>query len=384
LKLLQPYMSKIPSEYKREYIDVICRENFTRMIAIAVLVAVAEPLIAVLLQSPGSADFYNSMGIALFALIFLPILYYFKNNTEQLSKLWIMTMQTLFLIGILAAGILLSLYEQSTLASSSTYFLAVFTIAAFITMPPMISMVLFLISNIVFILLLPQFQTLPVLISTLNINTLSMTAVAWILNQMVSRDKVKSFINEKIIIENNVELEKKNKELNELTMLDSMTNLLNHKNSLRRLKEEVDRAKRIAYPLSVAMVDLDNFKLVNDTYGHQIGDEVLIQVAQILSENCRATDTVGRYGGEEFIVIMPDTNGQDAALLLERIQTCIEKTIFKEGIHVTVSCGISELSGESVHGILKSSDIMLYEAKKKGKNRVEVQLNKNTKSAAIK
>lgn len=384
MKLHQPYLSKIPSEYKREYIDVICRENFTRMIVIAVLLAIAEPLIAVFLQSPGSADFYNSMGIALFALIFLPVLYYFKNNTERLSKFWIMTMQTLFLTGILAAGILLSLYEQSTLASSSSYFLAVFTIAAFITMPPMISMVLFLISNIVFILLLPQFQTLPALISTLNINTLSMTGVAWILNQMVSRDKVKSFINEKIIMENNIELEKKNKELNEITMLDSMTNLMNHKNSLRRLKEEVDRAKRIDYPLSVAMVDLDNFKLVNDTYGHQIGDEVLIQVAQILSENCRVTDTVGRYGGEEFIIIMPDTNGRDASLLLERIQTSIEKTIFKEGIHVTVSCGISELNGESVHGILKSSDIMLYEAKKKGKNRVEVQLNKNKKSAAIK
>jgi diguanylate cyclase (GGDEF)-like protein len=163
-----------------------------------------------------------------------------------------------------------------------------------------------------------------------------------------------------------------------------MTNLLNHKNSLRRLKEEVDRSKRIDYPLSVAMVDLDNFKLVNDTYGHQTGDEVLIQVAQILSDNCRTTDTVGRYGGEEFIIIMPDTNGREASLLLERIQISIEKTIFKEGIHVTVSCGISELNGESVHGILKSSDIMLYEAKKKGKNRVELQLSKYKKSAAIK
>jgi len=166
-------------------------------------------------------------------------------------------------------------------------------------------------------------------------------------------------------------------------MQDSMTNLLNHKNSLRRLKEEVDRAKRIDYPLSVAMIDLDNFKLVNDTYGHQTGDDVLIQVAQILSESCRTTDAVGRYGGEEFIIIMPDTNDWDAALLLGRIKTCIEETSFKEGIRITFSCGISELNGESVHGILKSSDIMLYEAKKKGKNRVEVQINKDMKSAAI-
>lgn len=353
------------------------------MIIIATLLVTAEPAIAVFLQAPGSADFYISLSIALFALVSIPVLYHMDKNTERVSNFWLMAAQTLFLTGILTAGIILSLQEQSTLASSSSYFLAVFTIAAFISMPPRVSLCLFVLFNIIFILLLPQYQTLPMLISTLNINTLSMTAVAWILNQMVYREKVKSFLNEKLIIEKNIELEKKNMELSDLTTRDSMTNLLNHKNSMRRLKEEVDRAKRIQYPLSVAMIDLDNFKLVNDRYGHQTGDLVLIQVAEILSGNCRATDTVGRYGGEEFIVIMPDTNNRDAALLLERIKLLIEETSFTEGIRITVSCGISELSGESVHGILKSSDVMLYEAKKKGKNRVEVQLNREKKSAAI-
>jgi diguanylate cyclase (GGDEF)-like protein len=232
-------------------------------------------------------------------------------------------------------------------------------------------------------MLLPRFQAMTEMIVTLNINTISVIVVAWILNQMVSRAKVNSFMNEKIIIEKNTELEKINRELNDLTMRDSMTDLLNHKNSLRRLKEEVDRAKRINYPLSVAMIDLDNFKQVNDTYGHQTGDEVLTGVARILKENCRITDIIGRYGGEEFIIIMPDTSNLDAALLIQRIQTRIEETCFKGGIHITLSCGISELNGQSVHGILKSSDIMLYEAKKKGKNRIEVQLNTEQKSAAI-
>jgi diguanylate cyclase (GGDEF)-like protein len=130
------------------------------------------------------------------------------------------------------------------------------------------------------------------------------------------------------------------------------------------------------------MIDLDNFKLVNDNYGHQTGDEVLIQVAKILTENCRSTDTVGRYGGEEFIIIMPDTNSGDAALLMQRVQRCIEATSFKEDIHITLSCGISELHGENVHGILKASDVMLYEAKKNGKNRVEVQISEKIKDAA--
>jgi diguanylate cyclase (GGDEF)-like protein len=130
------------------------------------------------------------------------------------------------------------------------------------------------------------------------------------------------------------------------------------------------------------MIDLDNFKQVNDTYGHQTGDEVLVEIAKILKDNSRSTDVVGRYGGEEFIIIMPDPNDRDAALLLSRIQKIVEETSFKDGIHITLSCGVSELNGESVHGILKSSDIMLYEAKKKGKNRVEVQLDKDKKKSA--
>lgn len=382
MKLPQSRIARIPTEYKREYINAVCRENFLRMLVIAALLAVVEPFLAFFVETPGTADSYLAMGIGLVAMVFLPVLYLSKRNTERLSKFWIMLVQTLFLTGILAGGIILSLYEQSTLASSSSYFLGLFTIAAFITIPPVISAVLFLTSNVVFLVLLPQFQTLPELVTTLNINTLSMTAVAWILNQMAAREKMKSFMNEKIIIEKNSELEKKNSELNDLTMRDSMTNLLNHKNSLRRLKEEVDRAKRIGYPLTVAMIDLDNFKLINDTYGHQTGDEVLIQVAKILTENCRSTDIVGRYGGEEFIIIMPDTNSGDAALLMQRIQTCIEGTSFKDGIRITLSCGISELHGENVHGILKASDVMLYKAKKNGKNRVEVLINEDKKSEA--
>lgn len=383
MKLPIKFTARIPIEYKQEFINTACRENLSRMLVIAVLLVIVEPLLAIFSLPANSITFYLALWIALVSLIFIPILLYFKNNADQFSKFSLMLVQTLFLIYILSGGIFWSLYEQTSMASASTYFLAVCTIAAFIVMPPMVSAVLLITGNLIFIILLPQFQKLSDVIVTLNVNTISVIAVAWILNQTVSRSRVTSFMNEKIIKEKNAELEQKNNELNELTMRDSMTNLLNHKNSLRKLKEEIDRAKRIDYPLSVAMIDLDNFKLVNDTYGHQTGDEVLIRVAQILTQNCRATDVVGRYGGEEFIIIMPDTNDRDAALLLQRIKTCIEETSFKDGIHITLSCGISEMHGESIHGILKSSDLMLYEAKKKGKNRIEVQLNTEKKSAAI-
>ncbi|MDD3200360.1 MAG: GGDEF domain-containing protein [Eubacteriales bacterium] len=384
LKRPQCYLSRIPKELRKEYIRIISEENMIKMVIIAAMLAIFEPLIALFLQSLDTIDFYISIGIALYAMACLPILYIVRKNIKRIPVPVYILVQILFLVGVLTAGLILSLHEQSAVASSSSYFLAVFTIAAFITMPPLISLPLFLLFNIIFIIMLPQFQPLQLVINTLNINTLSMTGIAWILNQMISRNRVKSHMNEKLIIEKNNELKKINMELKELTIRDSMTNLLNHKNSLRRLKEEIDRAKRINYPLTVAMIDLDNFKQINDTYGHQIGDTVLIRVAKILTECCRLTDIIGRYGGEEFIVIMPNTNSQEAVALLERIKSRIESTDFVKGVQITGSFGVSELVGDSVHGILRSSDAMLYEAKKKGKNRIEVQLRKDMKSAAIK
>ena len=191
-------------------------------------------------------------------------------------------------------------------------------------------------------------------------------------------------MNKKIIEEKNLELEAKNLELKEMSMRDSMTSLLNHKNSLRRLNEEIERAKRISHPLSVAMMDLDNFKLINDIHGHQTGDEVLIGIAQILRNTCRVTDVIGRYGGEEFIIIMPDTTVKDAAVLFQCIQKNIREAEFQNGIRVTFSCGISELNDESAPVLVRSSDLMLYRAKKRGKNRIEICAVVNKKSTAIK
>lgn len=383
MKLPKSFLAKIPKEYKREFINTTSRDNFIRMLIITVLLAVIEPFIALLFQVPGSVNFYISLGIALFAVLFLPILYFNKKNIERLPVPYLITIQLLFLIVLLTKGVILSLLEQSHLASSSAYFLAVFTIAAFMTIPPSISLFIFFLPNIIFILLLPQFQPLPMLIMTLKINTLSMTLIAWLLNQMISRDKVKSFINEKLIIVKNTELKKINEELKDLTTRDSMTGFLNNKNVLKRLKEETERAKRINYSLSVAMIDIDDFKHINDTYGHRIGDEVLISVAQIITEQCRSTDIVGRYGGDEFFLIMPDTNVNDAAVLLERIKLRVRDTSFVNGIKLTVSYGASELAEDSEHELFESSDAMLYKAKRKGKSQVELQLERDMKSAEI-
>lgn len=382
MKLPKRFLTDIPSEYKREFANNASRENLLRMLIITVLLAVCEPFIALVLQNPGTVEFYLSLGIALSAIIFLPILYYHRKNIEQLSIIHLIIIQLLFLITILMWGIVLSLYEQSDLASSSAYFLVVFTIASFITIPPYISFCLFFLFNIIFIFLIPQYQPDPMLIMTLRINTLSMTLVAWILNQMIYRDKVKSFMNEKLTNAKSIELKRINSELKELTTKDSMTGLLNHKTIMKCLKDETERAKRINYPLSGAILDLDDFKKINDTYGHKTGDEVLVRVTGILKEQCRSTDIVGRYGGDEFFIIMPDTDVSDATVLLERIKSKIREETFINEIKITVSYGVSELAGDSEQELFNSSDAMLYKAKKKDKDLTETQIENNLKSAA--
>ncbi len=383
LKLVQCVVAGVPTEYKREFINKICRENFLHMVIISILFIIAELSLAVFTEPFDSSTFYLAMGIALFNLILFPVLQYSKIKIEKLSVFQIMGTQLLFSAGILSGGLLWSLYEQSLFVSGSTYMLALYVVSAFTVMPPPISAVLFLVFALLFVYLLPSYQFITEAILILNINIISMSVIAWILNMTTYNRRINTFLNEKEIVEKNRELETVNTELRDMTMRDSMTGLLNHKCSMKRLKEEIDRARRIQYPLSVAMIDLDNFKDINDSFGHQIGDEIIIQVSYTIKEACRTTDIVGRYGGEEFIVIMPDTSSEDAELMLKRIQEKIGGNDYKEGIHITFSCGISELNGDSVHGLLKTSDFKLYEAKRKGKNRIEVQLNKNEKSAVV-
>ena len=145
-----------------------------------------------LTAAPDTANSNIALGIGLVAMAFLPVLHLSKRyRRSAFPSFGSWQFRRCSLSDIMAGGIVLSLYEQSTLASSSSYFLGLFTIAAFITIPPVVSAVLFLTGNVVFMALLPEFQTLPDVITTLNINTLSMTAVAWFLNQMASRQKIK-------------------------------------------------------------------------------------------------------------------------------------------------------------------------------------------------
>ncbi|WP_049723877.1 GGDEF domain-containing response regulator [Gilvimarinus polysaccharolyticus] len=165
----------------------------------------------------------------------------------------------------------------------------------------------------------------------------------------------------------------RSRQLSEAIDQDSLTGLLTHARIKDQVNIELQRAKRLGKPASVAMIDLDHFKKVNDTYGHAIGDRVIRALAQLLRQRLRQTDGIGRYGGEEFVVILPDCDTAAAKLILDDLRESFAAVTFsaKEAtFNVTLSCGIASSGDGAVESLLEQADKALYRAKAAGRNRV--------------
>jgi len=169
-----------------------------------------------------------------------------------------------------------------------------------------------------------------------------------------------------------VQLYEQRKKLEQLSITDGLTSTYNHQYIVHRLGEEIKKAQRYNHKLSTIMLDIDNFKSINDAYGHPAGDKILIAVADTIRENVREADCVGRYGGEEFTVILPEIDRDQAMVAAERIRHNIADLSFKNmDTKVTISGGVCEFNGDTVLSLLTRADELLYTAKRNGRNRIE-------------
>ncbi|AFL74441.1 GGDEF domain-containing protein [Thiocystis violascens] len=160
-------------------------------------------------------------------------------------------------------------------------------------------------------------------------------------------------------------------ELRAASFTDSLTGLYNRRYLFSRLISEIDLVNRYGHPLSVILFDLDHFKSINDTYGHGVGDEVLIQIAVVLRACIREVDVAGRYGGEEFLVILPHADAAKAKDIAERIRITLKTLKWPQPrLRVTVSAGVQEYSVESLDEFVEAADRKLYQAKEGGRDRV--------------
>lgn len=168
------------------------------------------------------------------------------------------------------------------------------------------------------------------------------------------------------------ELEEKNKELKRIAVTDKLTNIYNRVKLDTVLEEEINRAQRFGHGFSLIIIDIDYFKEVNDNYGHQVGDIILVEIANILKYYIRNTDTLGRWGGEEFLIICPETKEDEVIKLANNLRKIVQENNFTTVGSKTASFGVtSYIKGDDTSSILKRADDALYKAKTTGRNKVE-------------
>lgn len=181
---------------------------------------------------------------------------------------------------------------------------------------------------------------------------------------------------EKKVKQRTVELEQSNRELKLLASVDPLTNLYNRRYFLKTSEQISEIARREKTKISILMLDIDKFKVVNDTYGHKVGDEVILFVASVLKEMTRKSDIVCRFGGEEFLILFPQTDVKGAYTIAEKIRMHLEKSPLKieDGtlVNVTVSIGVTECytqEDRSIEDVIHRADHLMYAAKESGRNR---------------
>ncbi len=230
----------------------------------------------------------------------------------------------------------------------------------------------------------PEFNDIPVIMLTgmadvkVKVQSLELGASDYVTKpfesaELIARVKVHSKIKRL-----QDELREKNRKLEELSNTDGLTKLYNRRYFMELFDLEFERSKRYGSDLSFIMMDIDNFKNFNDTYGHLLGDRILVEVARVLKDNLRVNDQIGRYGGEEFALMMPETDPEGSKVVAERHRRNISEFVMREQgkeLSITISLGVASHPNpevESLDDLIKLADDALLEAKREGRNRIKM------------
>lgn len=172
-------------------------------------------------------------------------------------------------------------------------------------------------------------------------------------------------------------LSQQTRQLEDVSRTDFLTGLHNRRSLFEHIDYETKRSNRTKEPLSIILLDIDNFKQVNDQFGHLMGDKILVEITKIIVSSVRVTDIIGRYGGEEFMVVLPACTAINAFIVAEQVRESVALNVFDDELRITISGGIHQYTGESVDQFIDAADKLLYLAKGNGRNRNEVDKDVN-------
>lgn len=367
----------------------IARENLRRLYFSALL-AVPFDLIHILvfrLNLQGSSPEYDGWRLdiirvhAVVAVLFslLGLLAWLASPPRRSMPLWYM--QLLTMLGsalVLGFGIAITGADQQVTSSITPFLMASVATALLILLRPSLAVILYILALAAFELTMALTQASPQLRLSNQMGGLTICGIGLVLSFILWHGHVRNLRQREFLRQQRLELEEKNRQLEYLAGHDPLTGLFNRRQFDQLVGMELSRAARQPAPISLLMVDLDHFKFINDRYGHPLGDEVIRHTATLLRNYTRTGDSVARLGGEEFLLLLPDTSQPQARVIAEKVRRLLEETPLpmKDGLlYLTASFGIACLEAGvpgTYEGLYAAADKALYRAKASGRNRVEV------------
>jgi len=271
-----------------------------------------------------------------------------------------------FLMLYVAAAV--SSVDQLIHSQLTVFVMAAIGVAVGALMPWRLTLLLYTTSLILLLAGVTTFQDNPVILTGHVINAVLTVVIAVVATRILYRAAWNHYLQLQVI-------ESQREELSRMASEDSLTGLHNRRYISECVRYELGRSRRYGRPLCVAMADLDFFKRINDSFSHKTGDEVLVAIAEILRASIRSTDFVSRYGGEEFVLVFPETPLASARVACENIRRSVETHEWKRidpSVKVTISIGIAELRDEiEWTDLIEAADRQLYRAKRNGRNQVQ-------------
>lgn len=321
-------------------------------------------------------------SIYLVLLIVLAILSYKQRNDTQVSMMTIGT-QYIAIMLILLIGVVITSIDQLVTPSTTPFTIACIAIGAIFIIKPLHSLLMFLIAYIMFYFAMGIVLTdLSILLSN-RVNGLTSVSLGFFLSFILWKSNVTNLQLKECILLQQKELEDKNKELQHIATYDSLTELVNRRCFEEQVSNVMLSIERHGGEACLLLIDVDDFKTINDKYGHPIGDKVLQRLASIMKSQLRRIDIVSRIGGDEFAIILVNTDIKAAKLVGEKLKNSIEKDtliIDEQEINMTVCIGITSIDNktDSYEEAYKYADKALYMAKTMGKNQVGILLKELT------
>ena len=354
LRVTKQFKTKLSNSQKKVFDKENLQENFRILSFMSCIIFVLELLVFFI---PSSVFDYRRIILYFLcsSIVLIPfIIVIHKTITTIYTKKILIAaylVQYLYIASLMYLGIALAVGSQGYIDYVHMYVIVIASVMSFITFNFIERTIILSLSYLCFVVLLYAYQPNRDVLSILIINTFVTNVIAWFFSYMKYIGARGNFLDK-------VQLEK-------IAQCDSMTMLYNHEATLAKLENEMAKANANKTPLSIVMIDIDNFKEINDSKGHVAGDMTIKELARVILSATTVNDTIGRYGGDEFIIILSGANTEKARAVTSAIMAGAAKC----SISVTLSAGISEYKGENLSDYVKLVDKKLYKAKELGKNR---------------